>query len=310
MHSRSVRPVGSGVGWVVVDVGRRIEDGLDDLTVSMTDHFTEVIPEFRHDEAVRRLMVASTESNLHAVAAMLVHDIPLSRITVPAAAAQYARRFAQHRLPLEALLRAYRLGENSFVQQCLAVMQELDHPADMALASTARIAQMVNSYVDRVIEGLVAIYDEERLRWDRRSDLGRAAQVRAVLDDWKVDAWTAEQMIGYRLDRWHLAGIVWAESNVPDPQRSLAGVAGLVGEVAAHPLHTVFADECTLWLWLAPAVNVQLGSRRGAAASYRSLAPDQASYRIHGASRVCLILGYTLVSTREELPDGWDDAGP
>jgi hypothetical protein len=35
---------------------------------------------------------------------------------VPPAAAMYARRFAQHDLSLEALLRAYRLGEHMFLQ--------------------------------------------------------------------------------------------------------------------------------------------------------------------------------------------------
>ena len=49
-------------------------------------------------------MVASTSSNLVAIVGMLAHSIPIEQITVQAAAAEYARRFAQHNLSLEALL--------------------------------------------------------------------------------------------------------------------------------------------------------------------------------------------------------------
>ncbi len=74
---------------------------------SMTAMFINIIPEFRHDQAVQRLMVASTSSNLSAVVDMLMLGISLEDISVPPAAAEYARRFAQHDLSLEALLRAY-----------------------------------------------------------------------------------------------------------------------------------------------------------------------------------------------------------
>ena len=63
------------------------------------------IADFRHDQAVQRLMIASTSSNLRPVVDMLMLGISLDDISVPPAAAEYARRFAQHDLSLEALLR-------------------------------------------------------------------------------------------------------------------------------------------------------------------------------------------------------------
>ena len=68
----------------------------------MTAMFINIIPEFRHDQAVQRLMVASTSSNLSAVVDMLMLGISLEDISVPPTAAEYARRFAQHDLSLEA----------------------------------------------------------------------------------------------------------------------------------------------------------------------------------------------------------------
>ena len=78
------------------EVARRIAARLADLAPEMTTMFVDTIPEFHHDQAVQRLMVASTTSNLSAVVDMLMLGISLEDIAVPPAAAEYARRFAQH----------------------------------------------------------------------------------------------------------------------------------------------------------------------------------------------------------------------
>jgi hypothetical protein len=84
------------------EVARRIGARLPDLTPEMTTMFIDIISEFRHDQAVQRLMVASTASNIGAVVDMLILGISLEDIAVPPAAAEYASRFAQHDLSLEA----------------------------------------------------------------------------------------------------------------------------------------------------------------------------------------------------------------
>ncbi len=111
--------VTADVDALVAEVGRGINARIAELTEELTDWFTDVIPEFRHDETVRQLMVASTSSNLAAILDVLIHSIPIESISVPPAAAEYARRFAQHDLSLEALLRAYRLGEHRVSQWAL-----------------------------------------------------------------------------------------------------------------------------------------------------------------------------------------------
>jgi hypothetical protein len=106
----------AGVDEIIMVIAREIRTQLDVLAPEMTTHFVQVIPEFRHDEAVRDLMISSTASNLHAIVDLLEHGIELDDIAVPAAAAEYARRFARLDLSLEALPRAYRLGEHRFIQ--------------------------------------------------------------------------------------------------------------------------------------------------------------------------------------------------
>ncbi|MFJ9905830.1 helix-turn-helix domain-containing protein [Streptomyces sp. NPDC101152] len=242
------------VDGAVHDVAQHIQADLENLTAEMTTMFIDVIPEFRHDDAVRRLMVASTSSNLTAIVDMLALGISLDDIAVPPAAAEYARRFAQHGLSLEGLLRAYRLGEHMFVQWAMTVLGRLDLSTEEALATTSRIALLTNSYIDQVIEGIIDIYEDERRRWDARSDAARAAQVRAVLDTEGLDLASAEQMLSTSLRGWHLAAIIWTRpgSSAPAGAELRAGAAMLAAATGKSPL-TISADEQTHWAWISSA---------------------------------------------------------
>lgn len=244
----------ASIDVIVRNVAKRIETDLPTLTSEMTTMFVEVIPEFRHDEAVRQLMIASTSSNLAAIVDMLTLHISLSDITVPPAAAEYARRFAQHDLSLEALLRAYRLGEHMFLQWAMTTLGGLELPTADALATTSRIALLVNSYIDQVIEGLIDIYEDERRRWDARSDAARAAQLRAVLDTEALDLASAEEMLAMSLTGWHLAAIIWLPPGTIDPGAAqLRAGAAMLGAATGRIPFAVSADEQTSWVWISSA---------------------------------------------------------
>ncbi len=244
--------MGVDVDPIVRDVAGAIKAELNLLTTEMTSMFVEVIPEFRHDDEIRRLMVASTASNLIAIIDMLSLNISLNDITVPPAAAEYARRFAQHDMSLEALLRAYRLGEHMFLQRAMTTLQDLDRPADTALATTSRIALLTNSYIDQIIEGIIDIYEAERRRWDARSDATRAAQLRIVLDTDNLDLASAEQMLGTSLRGWHLAAVLWTPPETLDAAALRAGITTLAAATGKPPL-TVTVDDHTRWAWISSA---------------------------------------------------------
>lgn len=250
------------VDTTIRDVAGRVKADLDRLTSGMTAMFAEVIPEFRHDDEVRRLMIASTASNLTAILDMLMLSISRDDITVPPAAAEYARRFAQHGMSLEALLRAYRLGEHMFMQQTIAVLRRAGTPADLALATTSRVAVLVNSYIDQVIEGVIDIYESERRRWDARSDSTRAAQIRAVLDTDDLDVASAEEMLSASLRGWHMAAVIWVrEPGASSIELLRAGTSMLAGATGKHPL-TVLVDEQNCWAWISSVGKPALDADR------------------------------------------------
>jgi DNA-binding PucR family transcriptional regulator len=268
------------VDAVVSEVARGFEAKLPQLTVELTDYFVDVIPEFQHDDTVRKLMVASTSSNLVAIVDMLAHNIPVDSITVPPAAAEYARRFAQHELSLEALLRAYRLGEQRTTEWALAIlgtMPGLD-TAD-ALAAVAELTKRTNRYIDQVIEGLIDIYESELRRWSNRTGAARTAQLRTVLENENLTDSSAEHLLGIPLSGWHQAAVVWVSTEKADAEVALQGANRLLNETSGRTPLTMLDDDHTMWAWITtpgtpdlalevlrqkltsyPAVRIALGS--------------------------------------------------
>lgn len=244
------RTVPGNVAAIVRAVAARLREHLDARTGVMTSMFVDVIPEYRHDDEIRRMTVASTASNLATVVDMLARDLAIDDIAVPAAAAESARRFAQHELSLEALLRAYRLGEHMFVQWAIADIAALCPPTEVALAATSHIAILTNNYIDRVTERIIGIYETERRRWDANPGGARALRLRTVLRDQDVDLRTAEQMLGISLGGWHLAMIVWTSADAPHPTEILRGAVGAVAHAAGSVPQTAVLDGHSWWAWL------------------------------------------------------------
>ncbi|WP_242625572.1 hypothetical protein [Streptomyces sp. BK022] len=250
----------TAVDPLVAEVARAIEADLPALTEELTTWFTEVIPEFQHDETVRGLMVASTSSNLVAIVDLLKHSIPVEQISVPTAAAEYARRFAQHSLSLEALLRAYRLGENRFTKWGITALDRIDGvPTGLALAAVAELSLRTHRYLDQVIEGLIEIYETERRLWNSRIGAARAAQIRLVLDSESLSEAEVHHLLGIPMTCWHTAAVAWLPAEGPSPAGTLDAAARLMQEVSGTgtPL-TLLNDERTMWIWTqhpAPAAS-------------------------------------------------------
>ena len=256
------RTVPGNVAAIVRAVAGRLREHLDARTGVMTSMFVDVIPEYRHDDEIRRMTVASTASNLASIVEMLAQDLVVDDIAVPAAAAESARRFAQHELSLEALLRAYRLGEHMFVQWAIADIAALCPPTDVALAATSHIAVLTNNYIDRVTERIIGIYEAERRRWEANPGGARAVRLRTVLRDQDIDLRTAEQMLGVSLGGWHLAMIVWTAPDTPHPTEILRGAVGGVAHAAKGVPLTAVIDGHSWWAWISTPSKPTLDTDR------------------------------------------------
>ncbi|MES5820335.1 SpoIIE family protein phosphatase [Streptomyces sp. RG80] len=99
-----------------------------------------------------------------AVLAGLEHGVEPSRIELPAAEIERARRMARYGIPVSALLRAFRLGQGVVLDRLLQELPRLTDDAGLISAATRRMVATGTGYIDRTSEHGVLAYQEERER--------------------------------------------------------------------------------------------------------------------------------------------------
>ena len=209
------------------------------------------VPELRDDEAVRELLVASIRANVTTGIDVVGNAIDVAGMEPPAAAAEYARRIAQRGVPLEALLRAYRVGHHTFLDGWLAELGRRDLPAAELHGVLDVVTRASFDYIDRISEQLIGVYVGERERWLQSASASRAALVRRLLSGEDGNLEPVEAALHYGLRRWHLGLVTWLVPGFErDGPRALdRASAALVASLPLPPL-SVMADEATLWSWL------------------------------------------------------------
>jgi DNA-binding PucR family transcriptional regulator len=218
------------------------------------------IPALHGDTRILTLLEASVAENVSTMLHILQHGIDLENVRAPAAAEEYARRLAQHGIPLAALLRAYRIGSARFEEWCLTELGRRTDSASIVSATGMRIAGTLNAYIDQVSEELVSAYEAEKEKWLRNQSAARAARVRALLRNEQPDVAASEAILGYRLQQYHLGLVTWI-TGAPAGGDTLGLLERATGEVAAQTqcdgrLMFVPQDESSAWAWL------PLGGRR------------------------------------------------
>ena len=252
-----------GVKSYIAEIAGRLHDRLVDVSSALRRSLEDQIPELRGDAALVELLGTSVDGNVDTILRALRYDIAVERVEAPTAALEYARRLAQRGVPVNALVRAYRLGQRQINELVFAELRAIDIPESMRVPVIEAITDTMFSYIDWMSQQVVGVYEDERERWLENQNSLRSLRVREVLTSNKtIDMDAATTTIRYPL-RWHHLGLVmW----YPNPgtegedlarlQRFLRDLGEAVG-ADASPLF-VAADQSCGWGWL----------------PYRAAAPD------------------------------------
>ena len=234
----------------VAIIAERLNRSLADVSAKVRSDLEERIPELRGDARTVELLGASVEGNIDTILHALQHDIAVERITAPTAALEYARRLAQHGVPVNALVRAYRLGQRRVNE---IVFAELDASTwSRCIGSPpSRRSAVLFDYIDWISQQVVDVYEDERERWLENQNSIRALKVREVLAGDTVDVDAVSGALRYPLRWHHVALVLWYPNTEGQPdelvrlQRFLREL-GSAAEVAAPPLFAA-ADRRTAW---------------------------------------------------------------
>jgi len=120
-----------GVKSYIAEIAGRLHDRLVDVSSAVRRSLEDQIPELRGDAALVDLLGTSVEGNVDTILYSLRYDIAVERVEAPTAALEYARRLAQRGVPVNALVRAYRLGQRRVNELVFAELRAIDIPESM-----------------------------------------------------------------------------------------------------------------------------------------------------------------------------------
>jgi hypothetical protein len=266
--------VAADPGEILRPLAAELMTHVTDLSKLLTARILEAEPELGADATLLDSLTASVLDNVSTVLRVFEVRPEPETVRAPAAAVDFARRLAQHGVPISALLRTYRLGQAAFQQAVLTEIARTDLDSATVTAAAKELSTVAFAYVDRISQEVVAAYQQERDEWMRNRTAARSARVVALLGNTVADLVEVEKTLNYRLDQPHLALVAWSTSPAPAADR-LARVEHAIAQISQElasprqPL-TVVRDESTVWAWL-PRANVGPVS---------AAAPDDGTVRI------------------------------
>lgn len=238
----------------VAEVAGRLHKRLVEVAADIRGYLDGHIPELRRDARVVEMLGVSIEGNVDTMLHALRYDIPVKRVEAPTAALEYARRVAQHGAPINALVRAYRLGQRRINELIFAELRATDIPGSVRVAVIEAMSASIFEYIDWISQQVVVVYEDERERWLENQSSLRGVRVREILATTKnIDVDAATTAIRYPLHWHHLALVMWYpdqgdDDEVPRLQRFLRDLGDAAG-TDGIPLF-VAADRSCAWGWL------------------------------------------------------------
>src|SRR3954453_4061094 len=193
------------------------------VTRDLTDAIHTELPELGTDEEMRQATYASTESNVRLFLEVAATRTDPAEANLPPAAIEYARQFVRQGVTLDALLRAYHMGQARFVSRWNDAVNVSLPDGPERTEAVEQGATLTLAFINTLMRALVQRYADERDRWVRSAAAVRAEVVRALLGGEHIGEEQAGRQLGYSLERNHLAFVVWSEGSADDDEATDLG---------------------------------------------------------------------------------------
>lgn len=242
----------SAVAQAAIGISQRLYDHLAETIGVIEDLVARESPELTGDSPLLQLLHETVAANVDAYFSAIRHNIPVAEIAAPPVALEHARRLAQRGVPVNALVRGYRLGHSEALRLVLEEIRAAELEPDLSLSVLGTMSTLMFGYIDEMSQQVVAVYQAERERWLESRNAVRALRVREILAGESLDVDAMTTAIRYPLRRTHVAVVVWYPEAGGDKLAAAEGfIKQLADTLAVHgPPLFVPADSTTGWAWL------------------------------------------------------------
>jgi len=152
-------------------------------------------------------------------------------VPAPQDALAWSRSLGSRRLPMDALLRVFRIGQSGYHEVWHRELAACGEDPAVVLEALNAMTAFTFVWVDALLEPVAVAYEEERERNMRGAHAVRSETVEAIVSGAPLDETLAGARLGYDLHRPHLAYVAWVESD--DAETEHDRIEELAAEAAA-----------------------------------------------------------------------------
>lgn len=201
-------------------------------------------------EAVR---IATTATALQALTQVAEIGEPGSSTLVSNQVKEISVELAGRGMELHDVMRGIRIGYAVLAEAFLDAATRLVQP-DESSAELRRISALLFEELDNFADVATSAFLEEQNIWAAGVSAGRLDLITRIIDGEPVNPAHAEQVLGYQLDKFHLALIAWTG---PNSKRDLRTVVDPILRRWGSPTATLVIPVGlqVIWAWGAFATN-------------------------------------------------------
>ena len=242
------------VHGVLHDAAGGLRDGLAGLVARVDEAVIAAVPVLASDADLRRALGRSTHANVADVLSLLGDpDLPVDS-GVPPEAIGFATALVRRGIDPGDLAHAYMVGQNELWRAWMdAVAQRLTGPGLVTALEVS--SSRLFSRVDFLVAQLMRHVDRERERFMGGALARRTQVVRSLLNGDEGGVAEASRALGYDLDRWVTAAVLWDAGAGEDPvdgHDQLEAQATVAARAAGVPRAlTLSPGAASLWMWVA-----------------------------------------------------------
>lgn len=215
---------------LITRVATRIEAHTDEIAERLVERIAHDMRLVRENEDVREDLLAVARACASLLTSMTRTWSDPRAVPPPEDALMWSRSFVSRRLPMDALLRVFRIGQSGYREVWHRELAASGEDPELILEALRATSAFTFTWVDAILEPVAAAYIEERERSMRGAEAVRAETVEAILARAPLDATRAGARLGYALDRPHLAYITWVETESDEAARD--SIERLAADVA------------------------------------------------------------------------------
>jgi DNA-binding PucR family transcriptional regulator len=247
------------------------------------------VPALAADADIRLALQRSTEANVADVLTLLGDaTVPLDS-GVPPEALSLAGVLVRRGVEPGDLVHAYLVGQNEFWRAWMEELTGRLPSGPRLVVALERSSARLFSRADFLVAQLMRHIDRERERWMGGALARRTQLVRRLLAGDETDVAEASRALGYDIDRWVLAAVLWDAGGRDDHDslESQAAVAARAAGVARA--FTLAPGETGLWAWVAtpepPDLDAVADALRESVVEGQAVALGTPAYGLQGFRR-------------------------